>query len=137
MSKVVLAVTRVFYYVGPASQVFTSVNPLLRLFHLSKEVESIVIVYILVMSRDFPVRYSVIEMEIYNIKSQSLFSPFYSRFLVCTDDIQQVKRDKVRLLLNILTIDNYQAILREFIVGRISKSYTAPYLPLHRTTQMM
>jgi hypothetical protein len=28
-----------------------------------------------------------------------------------------VKKDKIKLLLNVLTADNYQGILREFIVG--------------------
>ena len=47
---------------------------------------------------------------------QHLFSPYYTRFLVRSDDLPQVKKDKIKLLLNVLTIDNYQGILREFIV---------------------
>jgi len=34
-----------------------------------------------------------------------------------SDDLTQVKKDKIKLLLNVLTVDNYQGILREFIVG--------------------
>lgn len=55
---------------------------------------------------------------------QQLFSPFYSRFLVRTDDIQHVKSDKIRLLLNLFTFENHQGILRELIV-----SYLSTFLP--------
>jgi hypothetical protein len=50
---------------------------------------------------------------------QALFAPYYARFLLRTDDIRQVKQDKIALLLNIVNPDNLQPILREFIV-RIS-----------------
>jgi len=35
---------------------------------------------------------------------------------VRSDDLVQLKKDKIKLLLNVLTVDNYQGILREFIV---------------------
>jgi len=50
------------------------------------------------------------------ISPQNLFAPFYTRFLVRTDDMRQVKQDKIKLLLNVITIDTYPAILRELIV---------------------
>lgn len=53
---------------------------------------------------------------------QELFSPYYSRFLLRTDDTREVKRDKIRLLLRILTPENYGAILREFIVSGVTLS---------------
>jgi len=50
-------------------------------------------------------------------RSQHLFAPYYTRFLVRSDDLTQVKKDKIRLLLNVLNTDNYAAIMREFIVS--------------------
>lgn len=40
----------------------------------------------------------------------------YQRLLVRTDDPSQVKRDKIRVMLNICDVDNHQALLREFNV---------------------
>ncbi|TFK40175.1 adaptin N terminal region-domain-containing protein [Crucibulum laeve] len=96
---VVLAAARVIYYAAPPSYLSKIVNPLLRLLTTSKEVERVVLVYLLAISKTTP----------------SLFAPFYPRFLVRTDDMRQVKKDKIRLLLNVLNIDNYSAILRELI----------------------
>lgn len=58
---------------------------------------------------------------------QAMFAPYYTRFLVRTDDIRQVKQNKIALLLNIINPDNLQPILREFIV-RISSHDLAPTL---------
>ncbi|KAG5646111.1 hypothetical protein DXG03_004350 [Asterophora parasitica] len=97
--SVVLAVSRIFYYAGPPSQLSKIVQPLLRLLSISKEVERVVLVYLHMISRTAP----------------NLFAPFYPRFLLRTDDLRQVKQDKIKLLLNIINVDNYSAILREFI----------------------
>ncbi|KAJ7104301.1 adaptin N terminal region-domain-containing protein [Mycena belliarum] len=96
---VVLAVTRVFYYAGPPSYHSRMVQPLVRLLHNSKEVERVVIAYVLAVSRTAP----------------TLFSNFYPQFLVRTDDLRQVKQDKIKLLLRLANFDTHQAILREFI----------------------
>lgn len=48
---------------------------------------------------------------------QSALAPFYARFLIRADDVRQVKRDKVRLLRAVMTVDNHQALLRELIVS--------------------
>lgn len=48
----------------------------------------------------------------------------YQRFLVRTDDPSQVKRDKIKVMLNLCDVDNHQALLREFIVG--SQAQNAP-----------
>ncbi|KAJ7178612.1 adaptin N terminal region-domain-containing protein [Mycena crocata] len=96
---VVLAVTRVFYYAGPPSYHSRMVQPLLRLLHTSKEVERVVVAYILAVSRTTP----------------GLYSPFYLQFLLRTDDLRQVKQDKIKLLLLLANHDTHQAILREFI----------------------
>jgi AP-3 complex subunit beta len=45
-----------------------------------------------------------------------LFSPHYARFIVQANDSTQVKVIKTCLLQNFVTIDNYQALLCEFIV---------------------
>ncbi|KAF7330482.1 AP complex subunit beta [Mycena venus] len=62
---VVLAVTRVFYYAGPPSYHSRIVQPLLRLLHTSKEVERVVVGYVLAVSRS----------------ASNLFSAFYHQFL--------------------------------------------------------
>ncbi|KAJ7773104.1 adaptin N terminal region-domain-containing protein [Mycena metata] len=96
---VVLAVTRVFYYAGPSSYHPRMVQPLLRLLHTSKEVERVVVAYVLAVSRSAP----------------NLFSPFYPQFLLRTDDLRHVKQDKIKVLLVLANFDTHQAILREFI----------------------
>ncbi|KAJ7475683.1 adaptin N terminal region-domain-containing protein [Mycena latifolia] len=96
---VVLAVTRVFYYAGPPSYHSRIVQPLVRLLHTSKEVERVVVAYVLAVSRTNP----------------NLFSHFYPQFLLRTDDLRQVKQDKIKVLLRLANLDTHQAILREFI----------------------
>ncbi|KAG6901132.1 hypothetical protein C0995_016713 [Termitomyces sp. Mi166 len=97
---VVLAVTRIFFYAGPPSHLSKIVSPLLRLLNFSAEVERVVLVYINAIARSAP----------------HLFAPFFARFLVRTDDLRQVKQEKIKLLLTILTADNYSVILRELVV---------------------
>ncbi|KAG6370469.1 adaptin N terminal region-domain-containing protein [Boletus reticuloceps] len=96
---VVLAVVRVFYYAGPPSSTSKVVNPLLRIMHVSREVERVVLAYLLIITRAQP----------------QLFSMQYQRFLVRTDDPSQAKRDKIKVMLNLCDVDNHQALLREFI----------------------
>ncbi|CCM06428.1 uncharacterized protein FIBRA_08689 [Fibroporia radiculosa] len=96
---VVLAVARVFYYLGPQSQTSKVVLPLLRLLHASQEVERVVLAYLATASP---------------LLSQAL-APHYARFLVRTDDVRQTKKDKIRLLRAVITPDTHQALLREFI----------------------
>ncbi|KAH7884593.1 adaptin N terminal region-domain-containing protein [Phlebopus sp. FC_14] len=96
---VVLAVVRVFYYAGSPVSINKIVNPLLRILHVSKEAERVVLAYFTVITRVHP----------------QLFSSYYTRILVRTDDSEQVKRDKIKTLLNLCNIDNHQALLREFI----------------------
>ncbi|PSS05498.1 hypothetical protein PHLCEN_2v3780 [Hermanssonia centrifuga] len=96
---VVLAVARMFFYIAPSSELPKIVSPLLRLLHISPEVERVVLAYLLVVSRSL----------------SHLLVPSYLFFIVRADDIRQVKRDKMRLLRAVTTADNYQALLREFI----------------------
>lgn len=39
------------------------------------------------------------------------------RFFIRSSDLPVTKRDKIRILLEVVTRDNYQALLREFIVS--------------------
>ncbi|EGN98995.1 hypothetical protein SERLA73DRAFT_168569 [Serpula lacrymans var. lacrymans S7.3] len=95
---VVLAVVRVFFYIAPPSQHSRFTNPLLRILSNSRAVERVALSYLVVITCAHP----------------HLFSSHYLRLLVRADDPQQVRRDKIRVLLNILNADNYQIILREF-----------------------
>ncbi|KAG6336367.1 hypothetical protein ID866_2724 [Astraeus odoratus] len=96
---VVLAAVRVFYYTGISSSLRKIVNPLLRILNTSKETERVVLSYISVATYEHPF----------------LFSSQYARLLIRTSDPQQVKKDKIKVLLNLCNIDNHQALLREFI----------------------
>ncbi|KZT29934.1 hypothetical protein NEOLEDRAFT_1055522 [Neolentinus lepideus HHB14362 ss-1] len=101
-SAVVLAVARAFYYISPnqsSSSLSAVVQPLLRLLTISKEVERVVLVYILVVARRVP----------------ALFANHYARFLIRSDDIVQTKELKIKVLLSVLNHENHQALLREFI----------------------
>lgn len=53
--QVVLAVVRVFYYTGPPSSASQIVKPLLRIMHVSREVERVVLAYLLIITRAHPV----------------------------------------------------------------------------------
>ena len=48
--------------------------------------------------------------------------PHYSRFLIKATDIKKVKLDKLNILLKLLSSENYQALLREFVVSSIRTS---------------
>ncbi|CAK5268769.1 unnamed protein product [Mycena citricolor] len=96
---VVLAAARVVYYGGTPSYHPRLIQPLLRLLHTSKEVERVVIAYIIELSRSSP----------------NLFAPFYLQFLLRTDDLRSTKQDKIKLLLLLSNHDAHQAILRELI----------------------
>ncbi|KAI0714423.1 adaptin N terminal region-domain-containing protein [Cerioporus squamosus] len=96
---VVLAVARVFYYLGPHSDLPKIVPPLLRLLHVSPEVERVVLRNLVLTSNEL----------------SEVLAKSYTRFLVRADDPQQVKKDKVRLLRAVVSVDNYPSLLREFI----------------------
>lgn len=54
--QVVMAVTRVFFYAGPPSQLTKVVHPLLRVLQTSSEVSRVTLAYILVMCQEHSVR---------------------------------------------------------------------------------
>ncbi|KAG1725360.1 adaptin N terminal region-domain-containing protein [Suillus paluster] len=102
MSKnpaVVLAVARAFYYLAPSSMLSKVAAPLLRILSVSREVERVALAYLLVVARSHP----------------ALFVNYHTRLLVRTDDAEQVKRTKICILLTLCTVDNHQALLREFV----------------------
>ncbi|KAH9057872.1 adaptin N terminal region-domain-containing protein [Lactarius vividus] len=96
---VVMSVSRAFYYLALPSRHHKIVHPLLRILAVSPEIERVVLAYVLSISHTSP----------------HLFSSYYTRFVVRTDDSTQVKDIKTRLLRNFVTVDNYQALLREFV----------------------
>ncbi|KAL5503884.1 APL6 [Sanghuangporus vaninii] len=98
--SVVMTVTRLFYYLAPPSQLSKVVGPLLRLLHLSKEVERVVLANLLIIL----------------VKHSTLFRHHYSRFFVRTTDLRETKRLKLLILLKLLSSENYQILLREFVV---------------------
>ncbi|KAL6307582.1 adaptin N terminal region-domain-containing protein [Sparassis latifolia] len=99
-AAVVVAVSRAFYFLAPPPELSKLISPLLRLLHISPEVERVVLGYLMVASRSLP----------------HVLAPYYCRFLVRAQDVREVKRDKVRLLRAVLSMENYQSLLREFIV---------------------
>ncbi|KAI3610576.1 ap-3 complex subunit beta-1 [Moniliophthora roreri] len=98
-AAVVLATTRVFWYAGLSPHHPKFVQPLLRLLQISKEVERVVLAYMLVIART----------------ESKLFSNFYSRFFLFSQDLRVTKRTKIAILMQLVDFDNHQAILREFI----------------------
>ncbi|KAK7449763.1 AP-3 complex subunit beta [Stygiomarasmius scandens] len=96
---VVLAATRVFFYAGLPSMHTQFVRPLLRLLHVSKEVERVVLAYMLVVTRS----------------ETGLFADHYKEFFLFADDTRHVKIQKIKLLLRMMNFQNHQAVLREFI----------------------
>lgn len=119
-TKVVMTVTRIFCYVAPPSDLTRIVGPLLRLLHLSKEIERVVLANLLVIMTDHPVRIMrvgvVVDPEADDRNLQSLFAPHYSRFLLRATDLRETKKLKLSILLKLLSLDNYQFLLREFVV---------------------
>ncbi|KAH9018479.1 adaptin N terminal region-domain-containing protein [Lactarius pseudohatsudake] len=96
---VVMSVSRAFYYLALPSRHHKIVQPLIRILAVSPEIERVVLAYVLSISHTSP----------------HLFSSHYTRFVVRSDDSTQVKDSKTRLLRNFVTVDNYQALLREFV----------------------
>ncbi|SRR6266545_4093291 len=47
---------------------------------------------------------------------QYIFAPYYTRFLLFSDELTKVKEMKIKVLLGLLNMENYAAILRELIV---------------------
>ncbi|TEB25157.1 ARM repeat-containing protein [Coprinellus micaceus] len=108
--SVVLAATKVFYYLAPRSDWKKVITPLLRLLAVSKEVERVVIRYLVVLTS----RQRTIS---------TLLAPHFASFLLrFASDPVPLQKDKIRLLLNLLNADNdemveaiWMGILREFI----------------------
>ncbi|KAI0833718.1 adaptin N terminal region-domain-containing protein [Trametes gibbosa] len=96
---VVLAVARSFYYLGPPSDLPKMVPPLLRLLHVSREIERVVLTNLVLVSSTLP----------------DVLAKSYTHFLVRADDPRQVKKDKVHLLRAVTNAKNYSSLLREFI----------------------
>ncbi|KAF6757176.1 beta-NAP protein [Ephemerocybe angulata] len=108
--SVVLAATKVYYYLAPTAYWEKFVSPLLRLLTVSNEVERVVIRYLVVLTS----RRRAIS---------TLFAPHYTSFLLrLASDSVPLQKDKIRLLLNLLNADDdelvegiWMGVLREFI----------------------
>ncbi|KAL7279380.1 hypothetical protein ACG7TL_007221 [Trametes sanguinea] len=96
---VVLAVARVFYYLGPPTDLPKIVPPLLRLLHISPEIERVILTNLVLISSAL----------------SEVLAKSYTRLLVRASDPRQVKKDKVRLLRAVINAENYPSLLREFI----------------------
>ncbi|KDQ14349.1 hypothetical protein BOTBODRAFT_132529 [Botryobasidium botryosum FD-172 SS1] len=95
---VVLAVFRVFYYVGPPSGQSKAVPHLLRLLHRSPQIERVVLENLAVVGRESP----------------RLLMSSMNRFFLKADDLVATKRAKLRILVTLVTPENVQTLLREF-----------------------
>ncbi|KAH9846240.1 adaptin N terminal region-domain-containing protein [Lenzites betulinus] len=96
---VVLAIARAFYYLGPPSDLPKIVPPLLRLLHLSREIERVVLTNLVLVSSTLA----------------DVLAKSYTQFMVRADDPRQVKKDKVHLLRAVTNAENHPSLLREFI----------------------
>ncbi|KAI0636195.1 adaptin N terminal region-domain-containing protein [Trametes polyzona] len=96
---VVLAVARAFYYLGPPTELPKIVPPLLRLLHISPEIERVVLTNLVLVSSAL----------------SDVLAKSYTQLLVRADDPRQVKKDKVQLLRSVTNAENYPSLLREFI----------------------
>ena len=114
-----VAATNVLYYLGPPSYWALFVPHLLRLLTISCEVERVVLADFLIISKKNPVGLFLCVFDAFYLFlffKKDLLAPHYPRFLVRCDDLREVKKDKIRLMLGIVNDENWAAILREFIV---------------------
>ena len=96
------------------------VLPLLRLLHASREVERVVLAYLLIASRTLSVSYLAGCIRIFAELKQHVIAPHYARCLVRADVVRQTKVAKVRLLRALITPETHPALLREFTVSFFS-----------------
>jgi AP-3 complex subunit beta len=123
----VTAATHVLYYLGPPSYWPLFVPHVLRLLTVSREVERVVLADLLIISKKDPVCISFGFQAMNGLLTrpslntlQDLLALHFTRFLVRCDDLGEVKKAKIRLMLNVVNDENWAAILREFIVRFLS-----------------
>jgi len=63
LSQSVMAAARVIFYTGPPVYLQKIVQPLLRLLYSSKEVERIVLVYLLIVAQKSPVGHNFFTVQ--------------------------------------------------------------------------
>lgn len=78
LSQVVLAVVKVFYYAGPPSEHPKVIPPMLRLLHISTEVERAVLPNLLMVSQSLLVRDLSLLIRI-KLNGNSIFWPLHTR----------------------------------------------------------
>ncbi|ELU40168.1 beta-NAP protein [Rhizoctonia solani AG-1 IA] len=94
---VVLSVTRIHWYLAPSSYRSKILSPLLRLLHLSTEIERVVVENLGVIAQEQP----------------SLLKPYLTRFFVRASDSPPAKISKLRILLALVDASNVGSIINE------------------------
>ncbi|EUC64965.1 adaptin amino-terminal region protein [Rhizoctonia solani AG-3 Rhs1AP] len=94
---VVLSVARIHWYLAPSSYRPKIVAPLLRLLHISPEVERVVVENLGIIAQEQP----------------SLLKPYITRFFVRSSDSSPTKITKLRILLALVDANNVGLILNE------------------------
>ncbi|CAE7219719.1 unnamed protein product [Rhizoctonia solani] len=94
---VVLSVARIYWYIAPSSYRPKIVAPLLRLLHVSPEVERVVVENLGIIAQEQP----------------SLLKSYISRFFVRSSDPSSTKIAKLRILLALVDASNVGLILNE------------------------
>lgn len=123
-----MAVARIFYYLAPLSQRPKAVSPLLRLLHTSRQIERVVVENLAVIAIESPVSPVLSSCFPLLTPLQALLAKHHATFYIRADDLTQVKQAKLRILVALLSADNYTTFLREFEVSR--SIYSARTLPL-------
>ncbi|CAE6426865.1 unnamed protein product [Rhizoctonia solani] len=94
---VVLSVARIHWYLAPSSYRSKIVSPLLRLLHISPEIERVVVENLGVIAQEQP----------------SLLKPYLTRFFVRASDSSPTKISKLRILLALADASNVGLIINE------------------------
>jgi AP-3 complex subunit beta len=95
---VVMSVVRLFFDLAPASFHSKTLRPLLRLLHISSELQEVVLADLVVLTSLFP----------------DLYSSSYPSFFVRSSDTATSKRFKLYCLVNLINSLNAHAVLAEF-----------------------
>uniref|UniRef100_A0A0K0CSV2 WD_REPEATS_REGION domain-containing protein n=1 Tax=Angiostrongylus cantonensis TaxID=6313 RepID=A0A0K0CSV2_ANGCA len=105
--SVVMAVTQLFYYTAPKSQLSQVARALVRLLRGPREVQYVVLLNIATISECNPVLPGTYAI------SKNIFDPFLKSFFVRSSDPSFVKELKLHILTSLVSETNVHIILRE------------------------
>ncbi|VDM56521.1 unnamed protein product [Angiostrongylus costaricensis] len=105
--SVVMAVTQLFYYTAPKSQLSQVARALVRLLRGPREVQYVVLLNIATISECNPVLPGTYAI------SKNIFDPFLKSFFVRSSDPSFVKELKLHILTSLVSEANVHIILRE------------------------